>query len=215
MKLGTRENPMGMAIGIISNGFVSIKWMMHQHAIQRTVPSGIYWTYIYNCTDFKKDPNSNYATARTEVVKKAQEMGSKWLMFIDSDVFIPADAISRLMANDADIISGVYWMKTEPPQPVIFKELGKNAVIIRTETRKKNSFLPGISKDVYEVTAALEEAVNTEKLKEGLDVNIIIEPRNKMTVGDLWDFVNKNKLPKFKQSTAQIMREIDKELWPE
>lgn len=57
--------------------------------------------------------------------------------------------------------------------------------------------------------------VDAENIKEGLEINIRIQPRNKMTVGDLFTFAKTTKLAKIKKSTDKIMREIDKQLWPE
>ncbi len=55
--------------------------------------------------------------------------------------------------------------------------------------------------------------VDSENLKEGLEVNIIIQPNNTMTVADLMKFSEINKLKNWKKLTDQIMREIDEELW--
>ncbi|MBU0894409.1 MAG: hypothetical protein KKF48_04985 [Nanoarchaeota archaeon] len=61
----------------------------------------------------------------------------------------------------------------------------------------------------------LPRKIFNKEVREGLEVNVIIQPKNRMTVGDLLNFSKKNKLPKLKKSTQQIMDEIDKELWPE
>ena len=55
--------------------------------------------------------------------------------------------------------------------------------------------------------------VDSENLKEDLVVNVIIQPYNTMTVGDLMKFSEMNKLKNWKKPTDQIMREIDEELW--
>jgi glycosyltransferase involved in cell wall biosynthesis/SAM-dependent methyltransferase len=123
-----KEKEYGLALGVICPGTVPIKWMMHmQHTGQR-MPGGIYWAYVYACGDFKKDPTKSYASLRTEVVEKALSMNSKWLMFVDSDVFIPEDCINRLMSHNKDIVTGIYWMKTQPPQPVVYKRIGDGPI---------------------------------------------------------------------------------------
>ncbi len=60
-----------------------------------------------------------------------------------------------------------------------------------------------------------KKVVNTENLKEGVEITITVEPRNKMTVGDLMEFAKKHKLPKVKKSTQEIIDEIDRDLWGE
>ncbi len=60
-----------------------------------------------------------------------------------------------------------------------------------------------------------KNVIDKEQIKEGIEINITIQSKNKMTVGDLFKFAKKNKLPKSQKSTNQIMKEIDRELWPE
>ena len=60
-----------------------------------------------------------------------------------------------------------------------------------------------------------KKIVDAEKIREGLEVEIIIQTKNKMTVGDLLQFTKKNKLPNLKKTTREIMEEIDRDLWPD
>ena len=60
-----------------------------------------------------------------------------------------------------------------------------------------------------------KNVVDKEQIKEGIEINITIQSKNKMTVGDLFKFAKKNKLSISQKSTDQIMKEIDRELWPE
>lgn len=113
---------MGLAIGVISGEMIPFRWMMHQMKVTRHFPGGLFWSYIYDVSKF--DESNNYATARTIVVEKALKQNVKYLLFVDTDVFLPMDALTRLISHDADIITGVYWMKSTPPQPVIYKTLG-------------------------------------------------------------------------------------------
>lgn len=119
----------GLAIGVICPGVVPIKWMMHMMDLRSKLPGGIYWSFIYAEGDFKKDPSKNYASLRTEVVEKALLNGAKWLMFIDSDVFIPKEAVTKMMAHEKDIVTGVYWMKKDGiAEPVIYNEIGDGPI---------------------------------------------------------------------------------------
>ena len=58
------------------------------------------------------------------------------------------------------------------------------------------------------------EIVNRKGLKENSEVSLTIEPRDRMTVGDVLGLAKKFKL-KRKGDTQKILDEIDKELWPE
>lgn len=127
MEIGSNKK-VGLLVGIISDGLVSARWHLHMKDLGKKLPGGLYWEEHIVVANFKKDPTKNYATSRTEIVEKALAKNYKWLMFIDSDIFIPEDAITRLMSHGKDIVTGVYWMKTNPPQPVVFEEIGDGPI---------------------------------------------------------------------------------------
>ena len=49
-----------------------------------------------------------------------------------------------------------------------------------------------------------KKIVDTEKIKEGVEITVTIEPNHKMTVGDLMKFAKKNPLPKPKKSYKEL-----------
>jgi glycosyltransferase involved in cell wall biosynthesis/2-polyprenyl-3-methyl-5-hydroxy-6-metoxy-1,4-benzoquinol methylase len=116
-KSNSTKERVGLGIGIITRGWVSIKWMMHMEHLKRNYPIGIMWKYLVV-------EGRSWAEARTEIVHKARAMNFEWLLFIDDDVFLPEDGINRLFSAGKKIITGMYWTKTEPPRPVIFKRMG-------------------------------------------------------------------------------------------
>jgi len=54
-----------------------------------------------------------------------------------------------------------------------------------------------------------KKIVNSEKIKEGIEINIIIQQKNKTKVKDIFGIL-KGKLNK---DTKILMKEVDKELW--
>jgi len=110
-------NRKGLAIGIISRGTVPLKWMKHMYNVVKNIPGGTYWDFI-TCE------GKSWAEARKEVVRKARERNFQWLLFVDDDVFVPYNVVGALMSRKKDIITGVYWTKTQVPSPVMFKEMG-------------------------------------------------------------------------------------------
>ena len=54
---------------------------------------------------------------RQDCVDVAMAYESKYLLFIDSDMVFPEDALERLMAHDVDIVSGLYFQKMRPFNP--------------------------------------------------------------------------------------------------
>lgn len=108
----------GMGICIITRGTVPFKWMLHMNEIARTFPGGLYWKYI-------AVERMSWAAARNECVRKCRGANFEWLLFIDDDVFLPKDAVAKLLASGKELISGIYWTKSvDNTSPVIFEKMG-------------------------------------------------------------------------------------------
>jgi len=87
--------------------------------------------------------NSNYAylpvkgrprdEARNDIVQTAQEMDTKYLLFIDDDTAPPNHTITRLSYvldnsdDDIGICAGIYCSKTDPPAPLVFDKEGNGS----------------------------------------------------------------------------------------
>lgn len=113
----------GLAVGFLTDGVLNVKWVMRLFD-ELKIPPGVFHRKIWVEGKGYKEKKEGYGKARQNIVDRALELNFKWLFFVDSDVFPPEDAISRLMAHEKPIVSGIYYMKTQPPQPVIFKETG-------------------------------------------------------------------------------------------
>lgn len=61
--------------------------------------------------------------ARNKLAQKAVEMGADYTMWFDSDMIFEPDTMARLLAQDKDIVSGLYFRRSPPYTPVAFKEL--------------------------------------------------------------------------------------------
>jgi glycosyltransferase involved in cell wall biosynthesis len=107
----------GVAICVITRGTIPIKWMMHMNQIIKFSPGGLFWKYIVV-------ERLSWAAARNEAIRKARAANFKYAFFVDDDVFIPDDALDLLLRSGKDIISGIYWTKTENAAPVIFEDMG-------------------------------------------------------------------------------------------
>ncbi len=53
-------------------------------------------------------------TRATWVVDFANEIGAEFLLFIDSDIIFPRDALQRLLARDVDVVGATYSRRTPP-----------------------------------------------------------------------------------------------------
>lgn len=61
------------------------------------------------------------AEARNEIVQYALDAGANYIYWLDDDVIAPPDAFLKLWKHQKDIINGVYWSKSNPPMPLLFR----------------------------------------------------------------------------------------------
>jgi hypothetical protein len=120
-EISNDDNRRGVGLAIISRGTVPIKWMTHMKQVTSCFPGGLFWKYLIV-------ERMSWAAARNECVRKCRANNFQWIFFIDDDVFVPIHALDKLLRSEKDIVSGIYWTKTENPAPVIFKEMGKGPI---------------------------------------------------------------------------------------
>jgi GT2 family glycosyltransferase len=67
---------------------------------------------------------ADVAVARNLLAEKSKDIAD-YIMFIDDDVLLPANAIVKLISHEKDIITGLYFAKQEPHFPQIFTKSEK------------------------------------------------------------------------------------------
>ena len=82
---------------------VTLAWARHFNAL--ALPPG---SQTMQARGFNYDANRNLC------LKGMLQGGFGWLMWVDTDVHVPRDAVMRLLASGRDLIGGVYFRK-EPP----------------------------------------------------------------------------------------------------
>ena len=65
--------------------------------------------------------NKPIAEARNEIVEYALTQGANYIYWLDDDVIAPPDAFLKMYMKQKDIINGVYWSKSNPPMPLLFR----------------------------------------------------------------------------------------------
>jgi len=60
------------------------------------------------------------ARNRNVIIRQALEYDCSHVLFVDDDVIIPPDGLTRLLAHDKDVISGLYLMRNHPHYPIAF-----------------------------------------------------------------------------------------------
>ncbi len=105
-------------IGVPTRGLLSAQWVLSFLKQSHPVNTSI---------DYKFIVGKDVSTARDELVQEAIKLGTEYLIFIDDDVIIPPDTITKLINiadQEKDIVAGVYYSKQIPPEPLIFKGRG-------------------------------------------------------------------------------------------
>ena len=78
-------------------------------------------------TGFTMITNTLIYTARNLIAKKAVEMGFDAVLWLDSDMVFPFDALTRLAADmeegDLDLVTGLYFTRKEPIIPTRHKDI--------------------------------------------------------------------------------------------
>ncbi len=82
-------------------------------------------------TDFTLKISCDVVANRTALVKYAIESGATHILFVDSDVQFPSDAITKLLAHDKDIV-GVEYNKRKFPLEPVFEQPDKADTLYKT-----------------------------------------------------------------------------------
>ena len=126
------------------------------------------------------------SVARNKIVEYARHHKCSHVMFLDSDMTFPQDAIQKLITHDKDIVCGLYFQRDPPHLPAaivgvdgrITKEqislgrlqeidaAGTGCMLIKTEVFEKMSY-PWFDYQVYKgYTYHTEDVIFCKKAKE-------------------------------------------------
>lgn len=102
------------------------------------------------------------AEARNEIVQYALDQGANYIFWLDDDVIPPPDAFLKMYMSQKDIVNGVYWSKSNPPMPLMFRNhlegpyldwhvgdfievdaAGNGLTLVKTDVYKKISEMDG------------------------------------------------------------------------
>lgn len=89
---------------------------------------------------FHRIPNVEYTysvtidsltyTARDTLAQAALDMGSDYVLWIDSDMVFPADSLERLLAHDKDMVTALYFKRRGDHAPVIYSGMDENGGVL-------------------------------------------------------------------------------------
>lgn len=101
-----------VVVGIPSFGTVSTYFMQARGSQQFPLVSSAIDKIVLN---------KPIAEARNEIVEFALSQGANYIYWLDDDVLAPPESFMKLYRHNKDIINGVYWSKSNPPMPLLFR----------------------------------------------------------------------------------------------
>ena len=112
-KIKTKRSPVfATCVPYLTNSGLSMDWCRSYKSLQGLLGSTSVEVMV---------PDEDVATARNKCVEQALTLGADYLFFLGSDVLCPPDTISKMLARDKDIVTGIYWTKAWPTRPYIWR----------------------------------------------------------------------------------------------
>ena len=115
-----------LLIGVPLTGLVRAEWMLARYG--QITPCNwsqgqvVIWLNQFSPLGFL------VADARNAVATDCVEQNYEWLLFIDHDTILPPDAFvkinERMIAKDVPIYSGLYFTKSKPAEPLVYRGSG-------------------------------------------------------------------------------------------
>lgn len=99
-----------IVVAILTREIVSTKWAQSFRNMQ--LPPGCPTTFLHGMP---------FDHARNTACETALREGFDWLFFLDDDVAIPPDTVTRLASHGKDIVSGLYYRRAQPIVPVMLR----------------------------------------------------------------------------------------------
>jgi len=115
-----------ICIGTATLGLVRIEWAMSRYG--QTIPTNWGQNYVNEFMSSIFPLQYSVADAQNLIVASAIANDSEWLFLIEDDNILPPDTFIRLNEymhdNKVPVISGLYFTKSEPPEPLIYRGAG-------------------------------------------------------------------------------------------
>jgi hypothetical protein len=114
-------------IGTPMTGLVRSEWMVGRYG--QTIPTN--WSHIETMQWLSSYIPLQYQVADAEnIIAKAVVEGKfEWLLFIEHDNVLPPNTFVKLnqymIKGDVPVVAGLYFTKSVPPEPMIYREPGK------------------------------------------------------------------------------------------
>lgn len=122
-----KENPtFRLVIGIPFTGLIRVEWALARWG--QIIPTN--WSHVDIIQFYDQHSPLGYSVpdARNMIAHSAMARDFEWLLFIDHDTMPPADMLVKLnqymMDKSYPIVCGVYFTKSVPAEPLVFRGRG-------------------------------------------------------------------------------------------
>lgn len=115
-----------LLIGTPMTGLVRSEWVVSRYG--QTIPTN--WSHVEVMQWMSSHVPLRYQVADAEniIAKAVVENNFEWLLFIESDNVLPPNTFVKLnsymIKADNPIVGGLYFTKSDPPEPMIYREPG-------------------------------------------------------------------------------------------
>ncbi len=92
---------------------ISWDWMDHHAAIQFPLGAATSRLRVFG---------KAVDVARNEIVQTALDLNADYILFLSDDVLPPRQVFMQLWSHHADMVTGVYWTKSNPTLPYLWTE---------------------------------------------------------------------------------------------
>lgn len=114
-------------VGTAVTGMVRIEWADRRYS--QIIPTN------WSLSDYKQYINATMpmrfqvSDAQNIIVQRALEQDFEWLWFIEQDNLLPQDGFIRanqyMIDKKVPVVSGLYFTKSVPPEPILYRDWGK------------------------------------------------------------------------------------------
>lgn len=118
-----------LSIGIPCYGAQEAKWWSHLVRYVAKLGKSVDLVDILVADSMATDHNRNL------IVENFLKTDSEWLFWIDADTIVPIGSVERLLATGKKFISGLYYAKHPPHNPIAYYKAGENYMPINGEGR--------------------------------------------------------------------------------
>jgi hypothetical protein len=118
-----------LLVGTATTGSVRMEWVCARYG--QVIPTNWSMVQALHFMDGYVPLRYQVADAQNLIVRDAVNSDFEWLLLLEHDTMPPPDAFIRfneyMRRGDVPVVSGLYYTKTTPPEPLVYRGRGNGA----------------------------------------------------------------------------------------